>query len=285
MTVLSNKNMHEGKRAASLPSYLGPLLVLSAFLVSFSSFATPTMAQENFDPSELKTAIQRCWLPAKGMPIDVPRIGAQFSKDGAVIGTPKVLNDREDPHFRSHAESAVRAILRCSPYKELSDHPESHDEWKDVVLNFASEGQGVEDQGDVDEDVSAMVQESTLNGQTHVLNFMDTEPDGRETMMMVLCDQDPSKMAAGSVDFGVGARWNATETVSISVDGSNPKPFSMQSEAEYLVGEGKEIWSLMKRAVGQKSKVSFSGPDGLKADFDLSQRPGHVEMIERLCKM
>jgi hypothetical protein len=51
----------------------------------------------------------------------------------------QVLNDsriNRDPFFRSMAESAVRAILRCGRDQPLQLPPDKYDTWRSFTLSF-----------------------------------------------------------------------------------------------------------------------------------------------------
>lgn len=84
----------------------------------------------------MRAQISRCWiLPIGGLGADriVVRIRFQLEKNGQLSRQPSILNASSSPFFRSAAESAVRAIVDCQPYKLPA---EKYRVWRDIVLNF-----------------------------------------------------------------------------------------------------------------------------------------------------
>jgi outer membrane biosynthesis protein TonB len=92
----------------------------------------------------IRAQVAPCWNPPIGG-ADVRRmtvlIAAEYAPDGRVIGTPRVLNqtgissDNGD-YARAFAETARRAVLRCSPLKLPAD---LYPQWKSVEINFDPE--------------------------------------------------------------------------------------------------------------------------------------------------
>ena len=86
----------------------------------------------------IRFQIQRCWsVPAGAREAEnlVVRIRFSLNPDGSLRGEPEIL-DRErmdEPFFRTAAESARRAVLRCTP---LTLPPEKYESWKEIRLNF-----------------------------------------------------------------------------------------------------------------------------------------------------
>lgn len=100
--------------------------------------AAATLAQA------IRAQVAPCWNPPIGG-VDVRRmtvlIAAEYAPDGRVIGTPRVLSqtgvssDNGD-YARAFAETARRAVLRCSPLKLPAD---LYPQWKSVEINFDPE--------------------------------------------------------------------------------------------------------------------------------------------------
>ncbi len=111
--------------------------------------ATPKRA--TIDPraaATLAQAIQAqvapCWNPPIGG-ADVRKmtvvIRADYGRDGGVIGQPSVVSQTgatagNADYSRAFAETARRAVLRCSPLKLP---PKLYDLWKSVEINFDPE--------------------------------------------------------------------------------------------------------------------------------------------------
>lgn len=118
-------------------------------LASQIAAATPRTAR--VDPraaATLAQAIQAqvapCWNPPIGG-ADVKKmtvlIHADFGRDGRVLGNPRIVGQTgvsggNGDYARAFAETARRAVLRCSPLKLPA---ELYDLWKSVEINFDPE--------------------------------------------------------------------------------------------------------------------------------------------------
>jgi hypothetical protein len=92
----------------------------------------------------IKAQVAPCWNPPIGG-ADVKKmtvlIRAEYGRDGRVIGTPSVVSQTgvttgNSDYARAFAETARRAVLRCSP---LTLPPNLYDLWKSVEINFDPE--------------------------------------------------------------------------------------------------------------------------------------------------
>lgn len=86
--------------------------------------------------------LRACWnLDPGAMGIEdmIVEIKAQLNQDGGVFSV-EIMNKGRyatDTHFRSVADSAVRAVHICAPYKILSEkYAEKYDEWRVLRLRF-----------------------------------------------------------------------------------------------------------------------------------------------------
>jgi hypothetical protein len=100
--------------------------------------AAATLAQA------IRAQVAPCWNPPIGG-ADVRKmtvlIGAEFLSDGSVTGTPRVISQtgtsgQNGDYARAFAETARRAVLRCSPLKLPAD---LYPMWKSVEINFDPE--------------------------------------------------------------------------------------------------------------------------------------------------
>jgi hypothetical protein len=89
--------------------------------------------------NSVQDQIRRCWRldPGAERAEDlIVEVTVNLAPDGRVIGQPRVADSarmNRDAYFRSAAENAVRAILRCSPF-ELP--VAQYSEWKLMNLTF-----------------------------------------------------------------------------------------------------------------------------------------------------
>ncbi|MEP9372185.1 hypothetical protein [Mesorhizobium sp. KR1-2] len=85
----------------------------------------------------LRGQIQRCWnIPAGAVDAQNLRVSVKFKLDrsGAVEGGAEVISGGGSSGVeRAAAESARRAVLKCSPYNLPAD---KYDAWADVIVNF-----------------------------------------------------------------------------------------------------------------------------------------------------
>jgi len=85
----------------------------------------------------LRGQIQRCWnIPAGAADAQNLRVSVKFKLDrnGAVEGGAEIISGGGASGVeRAAAESARRAVLKCSPYNLPAD---KYDAWADVIVNF-----------------------------------------------------------------------------------------------------------------------------------------------------
>jgi hypothetical protein len=83
-----------------------------------------------------RAQISRCWTPPVGGlggdPIIV-KLRIALNENGSLIRPPEVSNQLGSPFFRPAADSAVRAVMQCQPYRMP---PEKYGQWRDMLLTF-----------------------------------------------------------------------------------------------------------------------------------------------------
>lgn len=83
-----------------------------------------------------RAQVSQCWTPPiGGLNSDVAsvRLRLAFNRDGTLARPPVVMDSASSPLFRAAADSAVRAVLRCQPYR-LPE--QKFATWRDMILNF-----------------------------------------------------------------------------------------------------------------------------------------------------
>lgn len=87
-----------------------------------------------------KVQMRRCWsVPAGAANAEdlVVQIKVYLNPDGSLAQPPKLVNQARlsagDAYFRTAAESAMRAIRRCAPFKMPA---EKYSGWRELDLNF-----------------------------------------------------------------------------------------------------------------------------------------------------
>lgn len=81
--------------------------------------------------------VESCWkvLPGAGNMERVPvELQILLNPDGSLAGQPKLYSSPRTPGEQATAESAIRAIIECAPYKMLQAR--TYPVWKDMVLTF-----------------------------------------------------------------------------------------------------------------------------------------------------
>jgi outer membrane biosynthesis protein TonB len=105
---------------------------------------TPTLGARTGSASQLtqseidalRAQIQQCWNPPAGATDGkdlVVQIRLQLNQDGSLTADPTLVNRGNHAFFRVAAESALRAIRRCQPYKLPIA---KYDIWRDVEVTF-----------------------------------------------------------------------------------------------------------------------------------------------------
>jgi colicin import membrane protein len=117
-----------------------------AELNKVASLGAPTASGPKLNPSQkdqlgsiIKDQLAQCWSPPAGMAEGSnvkPLIKVSLQADGTVVGIPLVANDQANPQFRAVADSAVRAVRRCSPFKIPAQFMPFYSDWKDWSITF-----------------------------------------------------------------------------------------------------------------------------------------------------
>jgi hypothetical protein len=80
-----------------------------------------------------------CWSPPPTTPDGeryVADVRVIFNPDGSLSGQPTLLNPPKDAAWRAHAESAVRAVLRCNPLHLPPQYAPYFEQWKSKTIHF-----------------------------------------------------------------------------------------------------------------------------------------------------
>ena len=80
-----------------------------------------------------------CWTPPPTMPegdVYVAEIKVVFNADGSLSTRPILLNPPDDPAWRAHAESAMRAVRKCDPLHVPPEYAPYFEQWKIETIHF-----------------------------------------------------------------------------------------------------------------------------------------------------
>jgi hypothetical protein len=107
-----------------------------------TNFGTPKGADQTLSMSELdafRRHVQKCWnvLPGAGnMESVVVVLRIRLNNDGTLAAQPQLVTPVTSPIMRAIAESAVRAVVTCAPFKMF--RPQTYPVWKDMEVGFDS---------------------------------------------------------------------------------------------------------------------------------------------------
>jgi colicin import membrane protein len=80
-----------------------------------------------------------CWTPPPGMPegdVYVAQIKVVLNVDGSLSARPILINPPNDPAWKAHAESAMRAVKKCDPLHVPPQYAPFFDQWKIETIHF-----------------------------------------------------------------------------------------------------------------------------------------------------
>lgn len=83
-----------------------------------------------------RTQVSRCWTPpVGGLGGDAIKVKLRIvlNEDGSLGSAPEIANSFASPFFRPAADSAVRAVVQCQPYR--MPH-KKYAQWRDMLLTF-----------------------------------------------------------------------------------------------------------------------------------------------------
>lgn len=83
--------------------------------------------------------VQACWnMPAfkEGDVLPETQVTVNVEKDGSLLSDPIVLKSGKDTLGKQLAESAVRAVKRCAPFKTVKDNPQAYEQLRTIIFNF-----------------------------------------------------------------------------------------------------------------------------------------------------
>lgn len=87
----------------------------------------------------IQEQIARCWSPPSGLSdgnMAKPKIRILMNADGTLGAEPALVNASNDPGFRPLAESAMRAVKRCAPFRIPAQYAAAFEDWRDWTLIF-----------------------------------------------------------------------------------------------------------------------------------------------------
>jgi colicin import membrane protein len=81
--------------------------------------------------------IRRCWnVPVSGKPSVLPQVRMVLNEDGSLGAQPVLINASGDPTFRAVADSGMRAIRQCSPFRIPARFQPTYADWRSTVVQL-----------------------------------------------------------------------------------------------------------------------------------------------------
>jgi colicin import membrane protein len=134
--LATSRSQENDRRAASRTEATGAT-VARANTVGTATGSAARITGREIDA--IRAWAERCWeIPIAAREGNSPavRLRVSFNPDGTVTARPEVQNPRSDSNFQVLANSAVRAVMRCSAEGGVRLPRERYDTWREVVLNF-----------------------------------------------------------------------------------------------------------------------------------------------------
>ncbi|MFC6444065.1 energy transducer TonB [Shinella zoogloeoides] len=109
-------------------------------LATLIALAAPAVAEDTTPAlaMALHRQIARCWAMPADIPAHVGTVRVKFSltESGELDGSPTIEGPvAGDPATKAFAASAVRAVVRCAPFKGLAELA-PYAAWKTLAVNF-----------------------------------------------------------------------------------------------------------------------------------------------------
>ncbi len=108
------------------------------------SLGTRTATGAKLSPSDREALvgmigdqIRRCWnLTVTSAPSVKPVVHIELAANGELVAAPRLTNSSGEPNFRAVAESGMRAIRQCSPYRIPAKYAQYFDDWKNINVRL-----------------------------------------------------------------------------------------------------------------------------------------------------
>ncbi len=105
---------------------------------------TPAATGQKLNPSDraalagmLADQIRTCWsVPVSGKPNILPQVRVSLNADGSLNGAPVLVNSSGDPNFRALADSGMRAIRQCSPFRIPQRFAPTYNDWRTIAVQL-----------------------------------------------------------------------------------------------------------------------------------------------------
>lgn len=109
-----------------------------------ASAGVPTASGRRLSPSDrehlmglIKEQMERCWsVTGMSNPAVKPLVRLQLTPTGHIAVQPALVNSSGDPAFRAIADSGMRAIRACAPYRIPGKFADTFEDWKNITVKL-----------------------------------------------------------------------------------------------------------------------------------------------------
>lgn len=110
-----------------------------------ASLGTETGTAQKLSPSQrdaligiLQAQIEKCYAapPGAASGIVLPVLDIRLNQDGSFSSEPRLMRGGSSAIDTAIAQSALRAVRRCAPYRIPAQFAPSYNEWKNIVATF-----------------------------------------------------------------------------------------------------------------------------------------------------
>ncbi len=74
--------------------------------------------------------------PSAGKPAVLPQVRMVLNQDGSLASPPVLVNSSGEPTFRAVADSGMRAIRQCSPFRIPARFQATFADWRSTIVQL-----------------------------------------------------------------------------------------------------------------------------------------------------
>ncbi len=101
--------------------------------------ARMSVSMEDALNSWFRDSYKNCWNLPPSNPAGenyVFDVRVTFNADGSLASRPVMINPPHDPEWRAHADSVMRAVMRCNPLHVPAQYAPYFDQWRSKIVHF-----------------------------------------------------------------------------------------------------------------------------------------------------
>lgn len=132
------RQLLESKERAQTTASTGRELNRTAALgIPTGNASKLSLSQRDALGALLKEQLANCWTPPMGVTANLkPLVHMKLNPDGSLLAQPALVNASGEPSFRVLAESAMRAVRRCAPFRIPASYAPYYADWQEWNIIF-----------------------------------------------------------------------------------------------------------------------------------------------------